>query len=663
MSKNIFIILVIFLFSINLSGQELKNYNLYSQNPILYNPAFAVGNDYFSAYSNSHLQWISFNGAPKTYDLGASVNFFPKMGAGFSVVSSQQGLLNNIYANLKYGYELDFNENHYIRMGLSFGVANDRILTENAENIDITDQNLTSDYYNKTVFSSGFGLAYKYNSFNAQIIMPQLFEYKSANLYTIGVLGYEYQLNDSWDLKPSVMFRGAQGSPLQFDGNIGAMWNKTIWAQVGYRSNNSFIFSIGADIGNYSIGYAYQADTDPISTGSTGSHEIQLVFKFNKDKVEKITPKINVFGLVSSNIDNKPIDAEIKIYENDIQIGKINSNSETGIYGIELSAEKTYRFNVASESYKQVNQLITLTKDMDDYEQNFRLISENAIVYGQTFNKINGNPVKSEVLFLEDNKVVESVQTDENGNYTVSLKSGKTYSIKVNSVNFEDYGSELKIDENVEEISEKIELMPILMLSGIVTNSKTGEPISVNIDIFNNENGEKLGSAKSDINGKYSIKMSDVSSVSISASADGYLFFSENLEIDFSKFVKKKDIKLQPMEIGASVVLNNVNFDTGKSELRPESYPEINRLIYIMIQYPSIKVEISGHTDNTGNDIFNKQLSQDRAQAVVDYMFSKGISKNRLKAVGFGSAFPRASNDNEEGKQQNRRVEAKILSE
>jgi len=82
-----------------------------------------------------------------------------------------------------------------------------------------------------------------------------------------------------------------------------------------------------------------------------------------------------------------------------------------------------------------------------------------------------------------------------------------------------------------------------------------------------------------------------------------------------------------------------------------------------MTQYKSITVEVSGHTDNTGTEELNKGLSAKRAQAVIDYMVSKGISPSRLKALGLGSSTPRSSNDTEDGRQLNRRVEAKILSE
>lgn len=658
------IIATVILFTTSLNAQEFKNYNLYNQNPILFNPSLAIGDDLLMAYSNSHLQWISLTGAPRTYDLGATINFFPNMGAGFSVVSSQHGLFNNLYANLKYGYQLELGDNQSLKMGVSLGMINNRVLSQNAENVDLTDDNLSTNYYNKTVFSTGFGLSYKYKDINAQIILPQLIEYNTANLYTIGILDYNYHLNDNFDIKPSVMFRGAKGTPFQFDGNIQATWKKMLWAQAGYRSNKSMIFSVGFNMQNYAIGYAYQADMNPITYGSSGSHEIQLIFRFNKDNSTPLfTPKVNLYGTVTSNLDGKPVVSQITIYEDRSQVGRLRTDSKDGKYAIELSSEKTYKIKVTAKGYLPSEELVTLTKDMKEYEHNIVLISKNAIVTGTTSNKRTGNPAEAEVLFMVDNKIIKNAKSDENGNYSAILTPGKTYKIKVKSNNFEELESEIEIPKNTDKISKDFELIPILTLSGKITDAKTGKPISANIDLYNISTNKLIANVTSDANGNYHIKLTDASNVSISVSAANYLFTTENFKIDFSIFENKKDIQLKLMETGASIILRNVFFDTGKSDLRPESYTEIDRLILIMMQNPTLKIEISGHTDNTGNDNLNDKLSKDRAQSLVDYMVSKGIKKDRLISEGYGSSRPIDTNDTEEGKQNNRRVEAKIIEE
>ena len=109
------------------------------------------------------------------------------------------------------------------------------------------------------------------------------------------------------------------------------------------------------------------------------------------------------------------------------------------------------------------------------------------------------------------------------------------------------------------------------------------------------------------------------------------------------------------------LVLAGVNFDTAKATIRPESFSQLDAVVDFMVHKKDARVEISGHTDNVGNAQANKALSEKRAQACRNYIVSKGIDKKRLDAVGFGDEHPVAPNDTDEGRQKNRRIEAKEL--
>jgi len=117
----------------------------------------------------------------------------------------------------------------------------------------------------------------------------------------------------------------------------------------------------------------------------------------------------------------------------------------------------------------------------------------------------------------------------------------------------------------------------------------------------------------------------------------------------------KREFAQQPL------ILTGVNFDTGKATIRPESFVQLDGVVDFMVHNKAARVEISGHTDNVGNAKANKTLSEQRAQACRNYIVSKGIDKKRLDAVGFGDERPIAPNDTEEGRQKNRRIEAKEL--
>jgi OmpA-OmpF porin, OOP family len=108
-------------------------------------------------------------------------------------------------------------------------------------------------------------------------------------------------------------------------------------------------------------------------------------------------------------------------------------------------------------------------------------------------------------------------------------------------------------------------------------------------------------------------------------------------------------------------VLSGVNFDTAKATIRPESFKQLDEVVDFMVHKKDARIEISGHTDNVGNPQANKTLSEKRAQACRNYIVSKGIDKKRLDAVGYGEEQPMAPNDTDEGRQKNRRIEAREL--
>ncbi len=119
--------------------------------------------------------------------------------------------------------------------------------------------------------------------------------------------------------------------------------------------------------------------------------------------------------------------------------------------------------------------------------------------------------------------------------------------------------------------------------------------------------------------------------------------------------------ELKPGEVGESVVLPNIYFDFNKATLRPESYPELNKVVKLMNDYATLKIEIGGHTDSVGTEAVNLKLSQDRAASVVKYLVDHAVSRDRLVAKGYGKSKPIESNATEEGRAKNRRIEFTVL--
>lgn len=220
------------------------------------------------------------------------------------------------------------------------------------------------------------------------------------------------------------------------------------------------------------------------------------------------------------------------------------------------------------------------------------------------------------------------------------------------------------VSEKVVEKTVEIKTVPITILKGAILDDATGTPILATITLTDNVKNEVIATFTSNSStGKYLVSLPSGKNYGISVKADNYLFHSENVDATSTAQYNEimKDIKLKKVDVGKSIVLNNIFFDYAKATLKPESYAELGILTKLLEENPTLKIEISGHTDNRGTDATNIPLSEKRAKAVVDYLVSKGIDPARLVYKGYGPSKPIATNDNEKGRSQNRRTEFKII--
>ena len=192
---------------------------------------------------------------------------------------------------------------------------------------------------------------------------------------------------------------------------------------------------------------------------------------------------------------------------------------------------------------------------------------------------------------------------------------------------------------------------------GKVTNAKTGETIDAKV--FFNAAAEIQTSAASATG--YSIQLSSTNNYVVKIEATGFVSAIEKLDIQTYELKElEMNFRLQPVEIGTTVNLNNVLFEQGKTNLLPESYPELDVIVSFLKSNPRVKIELAGHTDNRGIPGQNVKLSQARVDKVKAYLVSKGVEGKRISGKGYGGSKPVASNDTEESRQLNRRVEFTI---
>lgn len=192
---------------------------------------------------------------------------------------------------------------------------------------------------------------------------------------------------------------------------------------------------------------------------------------------------------------------------------------------------------------------------------------------------------------------------------------------------------------------------------------ENGHPIKVQIEVINNVTNVVVEKLQSSDEGRYSISVQSDKNYDFAFNKSGYLFQSVSMMISGTEGPEKnmEDIVLQKVEVGKKIVLNNIFFDSNESTLRKESFSELERAVKLMNDMSSLQIEISGHTDNVGSSKSNRQLSEQRAKAVTDYLISKGCDKDRMKYKGYGSGQPIAPNNSDAGRQLNRRTEFKVL--
>jgi outer membrane protein OmpA-like peptidoglycan-associated protein len=205
----------------------------------------------------------------------------------------------------------------------------------------------------------------------------------------------------------------------------------------------------------------------------------------------------------------------------------------------------------------------------------------------------------------------------------------------------------------------------LVVLKGTIKACDGQLPIAATIVVTDNTTGKPIGVYNSNSKtGKYTVILPPGKNYGIAVEAPNYLFYSKNIDIPkLDHYVEIKDsICLEQFKIGTSIVLRNVFFDVNKATLRQESESELERLTEILKQNPTLKIQISGHTDSDGSDESNMKLSDARAHAVVEYLvMKKGINKDRLTWKGYGETKPVVPNDTPENKQLNRRTEFEIV--
>jgi outer membrane protein OmpA-like peptidoglycan-associated protein len=205
----------------------------------------------------------------------------------------------------------------------------------------------------------------------------------------------------------------------------------------------------------------------------------------------------------------------------------------------------------------------------------------------------------------------------------------------------------------------------IAFVSGVVYDAKSLKKLQARIELIDLETGKPvIESSSNKLTGNFLFCLSGNKNYALNVSKEGYLFYSENFSLQEQSADKPLvlDVPLNPIIAGEKMVLRNVFYDIDKFDLKPESKVELDKVVALIKQNPTMRIEIGGHTDNTGLKQRNIDLSNNRAKSVVDYLVAQGISAQQLSYKGYADNQPIADNKTEEGRRLNRRTEFKIIS-
>ncbi|MEP0985547.1 OmpA family protein [Ekhidna sp.] len=214
------------------------------------------------------------------------------------------------------------------------------------------------------------------------------------------------------------------------------------------------------------------------------------------------------------------------------------------------------------------------------------------------------------------------------------------------------------------KLKERLKVKPASYIIGTITDEKTSQPLSADIQVVNLETNEIIYESKSDsLKGNYFMVLPVGLDLAGYVKKRGYIYSDFHFSTESNAAVEPDtiNISLQRVEFGQVLVLKNIYFETNSFELSQKSDSELQNAFQLLKENPAISVEIAGHTDNTGAAAFNEELSENRARQVYIQLVNRGIKKERLSFKGYSDSQPIAPNDTPEGRKSNRRIEFRVL--
>jgi type IX secretion system PorP/SprF family membrane protein len=472
-------------------------------NDAVINPAVCGSKQYDVITLISRSQWAGFEGAPKTQLLGYNKQQGNNMGLGAVLFNDVTGPISRTGTQLSYAYNVDISSTYKLSFGLSASVfqflfdGNKATLHDNTFDPAALGGIEKSLVYDATLGTYLFNENYYFGFSLPQLIQSKInLETDKNNLkrHYFFTSGYNYTINNQFDILPSVMLKSTDASPLQFDLNLRAIYNKNFWTGLSYRNQDAVVIMLGMDYENYSFGYSFDRTISDINSYTAGSHGFMISYK-------------------------------IREKENALDTLEVEENKE----------EEIVEEAVATEiKYVELTDTLVVTKTITD------------------------------TIYLTDTLYLNECDTVFVDNYIYDT---------------------------------------IYM--------------------------------------------------------DNYIYDTTYVDV---KDDRKNNAKITPEQLSIlDTVLSNLELASNKAEITFDSYGSLERLVTMLMDNPSMRLRIEGHTDNVGSDYMNMELSKARAKKVTLFLTDRGIVSNRIITLYYGEDNPITTNETEEGRSKNRRVELTIF--
>ncbi len=390
-----FIILTLFVFSVQLNAQQIGMYSHYFYKPMIYNPAFTGSDEATNVMVISRSQWTDFRNSPQLNILTVDGSILEnKAGFGAQLISDKKGLTNRTSGNLFYSYKLKLSDDAIILFGVSAGIVNQRINYFDALVENNTDPTLFSSNEQKTTFDANAGLGFNWKGLQFGAAVPQIIgnkinyvdntnvrAYYSQARHYMGSLKYKFFISKEKGISitPLALVRFVPNTPFQYDGNINFDWQNKFWIGATYKSD----YAVGANAGfcihkQLYVGYSYDFIIGNIAKYAGTSHEIMVNLKFGKNK------KTNTEPIVEEKKEEKKLENETYVK----RIDSLQNQVQLSNQKINELAKKIERQQLNQASNSQItpieiktNPVITsppLNQNIDTQNQNTAAVESNS---------------------------------------------------------------------------------------------------------------------------------------------------------------------------------------------------------------------------------------------------------------------------------------------